>query len=101
MSGQGNPVPPAGLQARLFDVFDLGITWNRTDSQATVTAVITDHTLQAVPGILNSGQDGYHDTANPQPSQAPAPGTMKELAQPPIAPLTLHDHAVRRPRWCR
>jgi len=72
---------PADLKARLFDVFDLAISWNRTDGQATVTAVITDATLEALPDILDPGQDGYHDTATPQPA---APTAMKELAQPPI-----------------
>jgi hypothetical protein len=74
-------------------VFDLAIVWNKTSGQATVTAVITDATLQALPAILDPGQDGYHDTATPQPGQPPAPATMKELAQPPIALATLHDHA--------
>jgi site-specific DNA recombinase len=59
-------LPPA-LKARLFDALDLNILWNKTDGQATVTAVITDATLAALPGILNPRQDGYHDTANPPP----------------------------------
>jgi hypothetical protein len=65
-AGDIHALPP-DLKARLFDVFDLGILWNRSAGQATVTAVITDATLQALPAILDPDQDGYHDTASPQP----------------------------------
>jgi hypothetical protein len=47
------------LKARLFAVSDLAIVWNKTGSQATVTA---DATLAALPEILDPTQPGYHDT---------------------------------------
>jgi hypothetical protein len=40
-----------------------GVLWNKTDRQATVFLKITEATLQAVPGSLDHGQDGYHDNA--------------------------------------
>jgi hypothetical protein len=44
--------------------------WNKTGSQATVHAEITDNTLHAVKAILDPAQDGYHDTdPNPDPDQ--------------------------------
>ena len=35
-------------------------------------AEITENTLQAIPGLTDPGQDGYHDTS-PQTSNAPPP----------------------------
>ena len=73
------------LKTRLFDAFDLTILWNKTGNQATVTAVITDATLRALPEILDPSQDGYHDTAaTPAGAGDPAPATVGDLAQPPI-----------------
>jgi hypothetical protein len=57
------PTMPPALKASLFAALDLTILWNKTDGQATVTATITDATLAALP--LTLGQDGYHDTADP------------------------------------
>jgi site-specific DNA recombinase len=77
-------LPPA-LKARLFAAFDLSILWNKTKGQTTVTATITDATLDALPEILNPRQDGYDDTAapsDPEPASLPAIG---HLAQPPIS----------------
>ena len=65
------------LKARLLAAFDVTILWNKTGGQATVTAVITDATLRALPAILDPGQDGYHDTAA-------TPAIVGQLAQPPI-----------------
>jgi hypothetical protein len=42
--------------------------WNKTGSQATVRAEITENTLQAVPGILDPSQDSYDDTDPSQPA---------------------------------
>jgi hypothetical protein len=64
-------LPPA-LKARLLAAFDLQILWNKPGQQATVFAEITEATLQALPGILDPGQDGYHDTST---DAAPEPGT--------------------------
>ena len=54
------------LQARLFQVFDITVLWNKPGRQATVTAEITEATLQALDAILDPGQDGFHDTADDQ-----------------------------------
>jgi hypothetical protein len=51
--------------ARLDD--DIAVLWNKPGGQATVRAEITETTLQAVPGILDPGQDGYDDTGTGQP----------------------------------
>jgi hypothetical protein len=63
-------LPPA-LKARLLAAFDLQILWNKPGGQATVFAEITEATLQALPGILDPGQDGYQDTS---PDAAPELG---------------------------
>jgi hypothetical protein len=55
------------LKARLFQVFDITVLWNKPTRQATVTAEITEATLQALDSILDPGQDGYHDTDDDQP----------------------------------
>ncbi len=52
----------SALKARLFAAFGLEILWNKPGGQATVFAEITENTLQAIPGITDPGQDGYHDT---------------------------------------
>ena len=57
------PTLPPALKARLFAAFDLEILWNKPGGQATVFAEITENTLQAIPGIIDPGQDGYHDTS--------------------------------------
>ena len=63
VAGDILPGLPADLKARLFDAFDLQILWNKPGQQATVFAEITEATLQALPGILDPGRDGYDDTA--------------------------------------
>jgi hypothetical protein len=73
-------MPPA-LKARLFAAFDITILWNKTGGQATVTAVITDATLQALPGILDL-------TATPAEANGPATSAIGQLAQPPLVCLT-------------
>ena len=47
----------------MFAAFGLEILWNKPGQQATIFVEITDATLQAIPGILDPGQDGYHDTS--------------------------------------
>src|SRR5690242_12919637 len=59
-------LPPA-LKARLLAAFGLEILWNKPGRQVTVFAEITEATLQAIPGLTDPGQDGYHDTS-PQTS---------------------------------
>ena len=65
-------LPPA-LKARLFAAFDLDILWNKPGQQVTVFAEITDSTLQALPGITDPGQDGYHDTSPQTSNDTPSP----------------------------
>jgi hypothetical protein len=43
------------------------VLWNKPERQATVTAEISDATLQALTAILDPAQDGYHDTNDDQP----------------------------------
>jgi len=52
------------LKAELFQAFDLQVLWNKPGQQATVFAEITEATLQALPGILAPGRDGYDDTTD-------------------------------------
>ena len=54
------------LKARLFQVFDITVLWNKPARQATVTAEITEATLQALDAILDPRQDGFHDTTDDQ-----------------------------------
>jgi DNA invertase Pin-like site-specific DNA recombinase len=64
-------LPPA-FKARLLAAFDIEVLWNKTGQQATVHAEITENTLQAVPGILDPDQDGYHDTTPATSTDTPA-----------------------------
>jgi DNA invertase Pin-like site-specific DNA recombinase len=82
------PDLPPDLKARLLDIFDVSILWNQPDHQATVTAVITDTTLQALPEILSTLQDGYHDTTAPAPAQTTPDLALSGglLTRPPITP---------------
>jgi hypothetical protein len=71
-------------------MFDLTVTWNKAKdgdnlAQVTVTAVLTDETLTALPEI-DPRQDGYHDTA-PTPLTSTAVG---HSAEPAIATPTAH-----------
>ncbi len=71
------PQLPPALKARLFAMFDVAIVWNKPGSQVTVHAEITDETLRALPALLNPGQDGYHDTHDPD-----IPPGIGHLTQP-------------------
>ena len=62
---------PLPLKSRLLAAFDITVVWNKPGNQVTVRAVITDATLQALPDILDPGQDGYHDTAATAPANSP------------------------------
>jgi len=48
---------------------------------------ITEATLQALPGILNPGRDGYDDNIVSIPSQRAA---VEDLFESPITPKTIH-----------
>jgi hypothetical protein len=85
-------LPPA-LNARLFAAFDLEILWNKPGGQATVFAEITENTLQAIPAITDSGQDGYHDTSPDPGTGTGKPGSMGDLNNTPRSgrePLSLN-----------
>ena len=69
------------LKAKLFQAFDLQVLWNKPGQQATVFAEITEATLQALPGILNPGRDGYDDTADDDPGE---PGSVGHLFESPM-----------------
>ena len=83
LAGDILPGLPPDLKARLFDAFDLQILWNKPGQQATVFAEITEATLQALPAILDPGQDGYDDTAD---TAGENPGGMGDLFEAPIPP---------------
>ena len=69
-------LPPA-LKARLLAAFGIEILWNKPGRQVTVFAEITENTLQALPGLTDPSQDGYHDTCtNPATSD---PAVMGDL----------------------
>jgi len=67
LAGDVLPRLPPQLKARLFQVFDVSILWNKTDRQATVRAEITDTALHAIAAILDPSQDGFDDTHPDQP----------------------------------
>jgi len=82
LAGDILPGLPPALKARLFTAFGLEILWNKPGQQATVFAEITENTLQAIPGILNPSQDGYHDTGNAG-THADQPEPMWDLGNTP------------------
>jgi hypothetical protein len=68
------------LKARLFQVFDITVLWNKPARQVTVRAEISEATLQ----VLDAGQDGFHDTDPDQPEP------VGHLANTPRATRELH-----------
>jgi hypothetical protein len=62
---------PAALKTRLFQAFDMEVSWNKPARQATVYIEITEATLQTIPAILDPTQDDYHDTTPDTPSPPP------------------------------
>jgi hypothetical protein len=75
------PSLPPALKARLFAAFGLEILWNKPGQQVTVFVEITENTLQAIPGITDPGQDGYHDTSTETSTGDTAP--MWDLGNAP------------------
>ncbi len=92
-----DPGLPADLKTRLFDAFDLQILWNKPGQQATVFAEITEATIQALPGILDPGRDGYDDTAEGANGE---PAFGEDLFEAPIVPLN-NPEARILPGKCR
>ena len=86
LAGDILPGLPPDLKTRLLDAFDLQILWNKPGGQATVFAEITEATLQALPGILDPGRDGYDDTAEDVNREAAA---VEDLFEAPIGPKIL------------
>ncbi len=109
------PSLPPALKARLFAAFGLEILWNKPGHQATVFVEITENTLQAIPGITDPGQDGYHDTSpetstddtapmwdlgnTPRRGTVPQPCPMmrgaRRYARAPVVPAGLERRRVR------
>ncbi len=66
---------PPGLQAELFEVFDIQIIWNAPMRQATFRATITDTTPAIVTALLTrAGDDPSHST-KAWPPDSPATST--------------------------
>jgi site-specific DNA recombinase len=88
----GDPLPRLDPQrkALLFQALHLEILWN-PDRQATVWVEISDATLQAIPGILDPSQDGYHDT-DPGPDQ---PASACDFGKPPRTSTSAPSTASR------
>jgi hypothetical protein len=84
LAGDILPDLPPQLKARLFAAFDLSVLWNKPGQQATVHAEITETTLQALTGILDPTQDGYHDT-DPEQSES-----IWDLDNPPRSGTVPH-----------
>ena len=82
-------LPPA-LKARLFAAFGLEILWNKPGQQVTVFVEITENTLQAIPGITDPSQDGYHDTSTETSTDDTAP--MWDLGNTPRVGM-VRNHA--------
>ena len=81
-------LPPA-LKARLFAAFGLEILWNTPGQQVTVFVEITENTLQAIPGITDPSQDGYHDTSTQTSTGDTAP--MWDLGNTPRSGRESHS----------
>jgi len=88
LAGDILPGLPGELKARLFEAFDLQILWNKPGGQATVFAEITEATLQALPGILDPGRDGYDDTAEGTSGSRAA---VEDLFEAPMVHNTLPE----------
>ncbi len=88
------PSLPPALKARLFAAFGLEILWNKPGRQATVFVEITENTLQAIPGITDPSQDGYHDTDNTG-THADQPEPMWDLGNTPRVNRVSHPLILR------
>jgi hypothetical protein len=98
VAGDILPRLPPDLKARLFQVFDLAILWNKTGSQATVHAEITEATLHAVQAILNPTQDGYDDTAPDTDQQEPM-GDLTNTPRSGTLPRSSNTSGNRASGW--
>ena len=103
LAGDILPGLDPGLKARLFAAFDLQVLWNKPGKQATVFAEITEATLQALPALLNPGQDGYDDTADTTSGETTdvedlfeSPIVHRILPEAPILPVSCGPGAARR-----
>ena len=69
---------PPGLQAELFDVFDIQIIWNAPMRQATFRATITDTTPAIVTALLTRASD------DPATQAAATPATSTDTSPAPL-----------------
>ncbi len=92
-------LPPA-LKARLLAAFGLQVLWNKPGQQATVHVEITENTLQAIPGLTDPSQDGYHDTDNTG-THTDQPEPIWDLGNTPRMVTLSHPCHPPRPRGAR
>ena len=82
---------PPGLQAELFDVFDIQIIWNAPMRQATFRATITDTTPSIVTALLTRASDdpASQAAATPATSADTSPAPLQGSLHIAILPKTL------------
>jgi hypothetical protein len=93
-----NELPP-GLQADLYNIFDIQIVWNAPKHQATFHAAITEATPPIVQALLDRGDDDPA-TASTTPTSADT-STLLGQGSPRI-PIRLKRcrHGQGRDSWC-
>ena len=85
---RGHPARPVpGAEGRAVPGLRPADPVEQARPQATVFAEITEATLQALPGILDPGRDGYDDTADKDPGD---PGSVEHLFESPMVHQTFH-----------
>jgi len=89
---------PPGLQAELFEVFDIQIIWNAPMRQATIRATITDTTPAIVTALLaRAGDDpATQAAATPATSADTSPAPLQGSIHIPILTKTLPARAGDR-----
>jgi site-specific DNA recombinase len=70
LAGDILPGLPPRLKARLFEIFDVSLFWNKTDRQVTIRAELTETTLRYLADVLDPNKDGFDDTCPDQPEPA-------------------------------
>ena len=73
---------PPGLQAELFEVFDIQIIWNAPMRQATFRATITDTTPAIVTALLTRASDDPSHLTRVWPPDNPAAPTPTRQTPP-------------------
>ena len=88
---------PPGLQAELFEVFDIQIIWNAPMRQATFRATITDTTPAIVTALLARASDdpARQAAAHPRHQHRHQPRTIAGIPSHPYAAGTLPNSAFQ------